>query len=344
MAKVMLIGIGDLGTRLADGLDRLDDVHELVLCGRSVPGTRSGRVRAERLDAWDTGAVADLLRAERPDLVVMCASPRSPWSLLGRTDRAARIVSDAGFGVRLPYLLGLPWSLMRAVREADYHGPVANLSYPDVTGPVLAARGLAPTLGLGNVGMLLVRARQAAREAEPVRVVAHHAQVAGAMRGERPSVATAWPRTYVGEGGRRDDDLPYRPAPLEPGPSFNAVTASAALPVLRALLPGADPLRWSVPAPHGRPGGYPVRIAGGEVRLDLPPGLSEQEAVELNCGWARGDGVERIAGDGTVYFTADVHRAVAELDPELAAPLSLEDVPPRMDRLNYYLNGSQHAA
>ena len=64
------------------------------------------------------------------------------------------------------------------------------------------------------------------------------------------------PRVYVGEAGERADDLAYGGPPMQPGPRYNHVTAAAALPVLLALLPGAEPLRWSTPAPLGLPGGF----------------------------------------------------------------------------------------
>jgi hypothetical protein len=44
---------------------------------------------------------------------------------------------------------------------------VANLSLPDLTHPILERVGLAPTVGLGNVAMMLIRARAALRSREP---------------------------------------------------------------------------------------------------------------------------------------------------------------------------------
>src|SRR5699024_6237594 len=114
------------------------------------------------MDVTVKSRTAQLLAAESPDVIVMCASLRSAWDLLGRTDRAAAAITAGGLAVRLPYMLTLPLALMRAVREAGIPAPVANLCFPDVTGPVLATQGLAPTLGLGNVGMLLLRAAEAA--------------------------------------------------------------------------------------------------------------------------------------------------------------------------------------
>ena len=118
---------------------------------------------------------------------------------------------------------------------------------------------------------------------------------------------------------------------------LNTITTAAAMPVLEALLPGGAPLRWSTPAPAGLPGGYPVRIADGHVSLDLPPGLSQAEAVAYNERAGRGDGVERIDDDGTVYFTDACKAAVADLAPELAAPLAIGDLAARAALLDSIL-------
>ena len=59
-----------------------------------------------------------------------------------------------------------------------------------------------------------------------------------------------------------------------------------------------------MPAPDGRPGGYPVRISAGGVTLDLPGGVPEPEAIAINATAARWDGIEQIDGEGTMTFTA----------------------------------------
>src|SRR5205823_9873700 len=107
-----------------------------------------------------------------------------------------------------------------------------NLSFPDVTGPVLARLGLAPAVGLGNAAMIVRRVRASLRTAQPdgglplVRVIAHHAQVAGVMQAQRPASPGGRCRVYLGEEGRRDDDLAYQGPSLEPGLRYNLVTAA----------------------------------------------------------------------------------------------------------------------
>jgi hypothetical protein len=354
MSTVLVIGAGDMGERLAAGLAGHPRVRRLLLAGRTratvaevaatVAGGHDCLVEPVPLDATRVADVASLLAARRPDLVVQCAAGRGPWDLRGRDDPAARAVTAAGLALRLPYQLAVPLAVMRAAAQTGYAGPVANLSFPDVTGPILAALGLAPTIGLGNAGMIQLRARAAWRAAHPdagapplIRVIAHHAQVFDVMQARTPADPGERCRVHLGEQGHRADVLAYQAPALAPGPRYNHVTAPAALPVLAALLPGAEPLRWSAPAPHGLPGGYPVRIADQVVTLDLPPGVTVDEAIAFNQRMGRGDGVDHIDDDATVHFTAACGAAVAAVAPELAEPLRIDELDARAARLDEVL-------
>jgi hypothetical protein len=358
VSTVLIVGVGDMGERLAAGLAAGGVVRRLVLAGRSGPAVgavaamvaSSSDCRAEAVttDAARQDEVAELLARSRPDLVVQCAAVRGPWALAGRADAPARAVAAAGLALRLPYQLPVLLSVMRAARDAGYAGPIANLSLPDVTGPVLARLGLAPTAGLGNAAMILLRVRAALRAAQPdtqpdtgataslplVRVIGHHSQVAGVMQASEPGDPSARCHVWLGEPGQRADHLAYCAPPLPPGLRYNHVTAAAAIPVLHALLPGSVPLRWSTPAPAGLPGGYPVRITGGQISLDLPPGTSRDDAITFNQQMARADGIERVDDDGTVHFTDACKAAVADLAPDLAAPLPVSDLSQRAEQLD----------
>ncbi|TLW94723.1 hypothetical protein FFT09_02280 [Saccharomonospora piscinae] len=358
MSTVLVIGAGDMGERLAAGLAGHAAVRRLLLTGRSEATVTDAAVTVASghdclveplvLDAARTDDVASLLASRAPDLVVLCASRRGPWELIDRRDAAAEAVGSAGLALRLPYQLAVPLAVMRAVERTGYSNPVANLSFPDLTGPVLAALGLAPTLGLGNAGMIQLRARAAWRAEHPeapapplIRVIAHHAQVFDVMRARPPARRDERARIYRDESGWRDDDLGYRAPALEPGVRYNHATAAAALAALGALLPGARPLRCSTAAPHGLPGGYPVRIADRTVSLDLPAHVPVADALAFNQRSGRGDGVERIDADGTVHFTAAARTAVAGIAAELADPLRVDALDARAALLDEVLRRPQ---
>ena len=346
----VVIGAGDMGLRMAEGLLTQGRLDRLVLASVGASRLRDRvamldsahfcRVELVELDGRDRAAVARLLRAAGPDLVVQSASLFGPWAVIGSGHPVLRHLSAAGIGVQLPNQLPVLTNVMRAARDVGLACPVANISAPDVTHPVLAARGLAPTVGLGNVSMHLLRARSAWRarreaagdrpgEPPPMRLVGHHCHVYGAMRARFPDDPGEAVRVYLGENGERDDRLAYEGRPFAPGPIYNVLTAASALPVLSALLPDGPEIRFSAPAPFGLPGGYPLRIGAGEVALDLPPGVARDEAVAFNAAMGRLDGVEAVEADGTVRFTEAARAHAGKVDPRLAEPLAPGDMDDR---------------
>ena len=355
MARVLVIGPGDMGARIMAGLAVTPGVHELVLAGvpaalgeEAVGMVRSTTEVAARFtfaDCTEQAAVEVLLAASKPDVIVQCASLMSPWALGGRTDDVARALASAGLAVTLPMQLPVVRTVMSAVRATGFTGPVANLSYPDVTNGILDRLGLAPTIGLGNVTMQLLRVRGALRaqlgpdaELPLVRVIGHHNQVYPVMRAELPEHPNDCVRVFLGEHGERADHLAYLGHPYAAGVVYNQVTAAACVRVIEALLPGEGPTRISAPAPFGLPGGYPVVIEDGTVSLDLPSGQQLDEASAWQSSIARHDGVDSIAADGTVTFTERARDAVAAVAPWLTEPLHPDDAPERAGRIRTLLS------
>jgi sugar phosphate isomerase/epimerase len=60
------------------------------------------------------------------------------------------------------------------------------------------------------------------------------------------------------------------------------------------------------------PGGYPVTASRLGARLIDLPGLSRDEAIAINERSQRVDGIEAIAADGTVEFTAEARGVLDE--------------------------------
>jgi hypothetical protein len=338
--RVLIIGTGDMGERFAAGLAASPLVRELVLTDVSpelpvraatIASSFDCIVTAERLDARNQADVEAVLRRVRPDLVVQAASAQSPWALVDRPDPIAKGILAAGLGLRLPLQLPALLSVMGAARQVGYAGPVANISLPDLTHPILHKIGLAPTVGLGNVSMQLIRVRAALRaqlgpdaDLPLLRLVGHHHHVYDVMQATPPTDPLDTPMVWLGADARRDDSLAFVAPPIAAGIRYNAVTAASALPVLLALLPAAESLRWSTPAPFGLPGGYPVTITDARIELDLPAGVDLDVCIERCERAGRGDGIDRIDDDGTVHFTTQAAAAVQPFAPDLAEPLPLD--------------------
>lgn len=349
-ARVLIIGAGDVGQKIAVGLAQAAPLGRLILADSRTDHLADTAallaechgvgVAVEPVDGTDPRQVEDLLRRARADLIVQAAALIGPWATIGKDHPVARALVTAGLGVQLPAQLPVLITVMRAVRTLGLTVPVANISLPDVTNRVLDTQGLAPVVGLGNASICHLRVRAALRaemdaegredEALPlIRLAAHHHHVYGVMQGEPPADPADSVQVYIGEDGARRDDLAYRGRPVAPGPVYNVITAAGAVAVLKGLLPGAAPQRFSAPAPLGMVGGYALRIAPDGVALDLPDRMDLAAAEALNRRMGAADGVADIADDGTVTFTEAAHAALADLEPRLAEPLPLADLEPR---------------
>ena len=350
-SRILIIGFGDMAERIGVLLAASNKISDIIIASRnSARGDTAARllgasfpcrIAFRQLDATNQKEVEQVITDVSPDLILQNASLIGPFVLNGRDDPVAHVFGRVGRGPTLPAQLPVLLAVMKAVRAVGYDRPVANLSLPDVTNPILAAIGLAPTVGLGNASMVQYRVRQAfllqdgvKKEDVPlIRIVAHHAQVPIAMQSLMPEDPTNRCRVYLGEEGVRNDQLAYMAPAIAAGPHYNLPTAACCVDALLALLPGAAPLRISLPAPFGLPGGYPVLLQDGGVELDLPVTATMEDCIEFQRRMARADGIENIDDDGTVTFTHEVVSALSVIDPRLCEPLRLSQLPERFDIL-----------
>lgn len=345
-ATVVVVGLGDLGARVAAAVARLP-VGRVVAISRDagrasevagqaavIAGLAGGAERVEALaaDVGEPEGMTATLRELDPAVIVMAASRHTWW-------RTPDALDGLPYGAWLPLQVGLTRELVRARDAAGSRAPVVALPFPDAVGPVLAPGGLAPDVGAGNVAEIAAKLAMLAaahagvrRDEVTVRLIAHHAveRVAFAAfsalgggddhaeggRAARGPGPPPW-RAAIVIGGEPVADEQVRewfaaPHPLLPGRQTHVVTATAATVLVEALL-GDAPRRVHVPAPGGRPGGYPALASTSGVVLDLPDGVPEPHAIAINATAARWDGIERIDGEGTVTFTAEVAEATERL-------------------------------
>jgi hypothetical protein len=355
VSTVLVAGLGDLGSRVLATLARSPNVDRLIGASRNIErgGARAAQCRLvaslqggpkhvefEPLDLTDIGAAAALLRRLDPDVVVTAATRHTWW-------RGG--VEGVPYGAWLPLQLTLVRDLMRAKREAGIGAPVVCLPFPDGVGPALAPLGLAPEIGAGNVGE--TAPKLALLSGGDVRLVMHHAAqryafpsfaFLGADGGEEPP----WVAEVLVNGKplpqARVEELFHADWPLPTGTVSHDLTAASTVQIVEALL-GDTPARTHAPAPAGRPGGYPVLASRGGVTLDLPPGLSEADAIELNTRAGRWDGLEAVEADGTLVFTEAIAESTEQvLGVRIAriGPGELDDVALELERARDRWNAS----
>lgn len=326
---IMLVGMGDLSSRLLTMLLSDPATNRVVVAGRDPEALRRranlawltavnlglfGGVTTERIDLYDVPGTAETLDRVRPDIVFMGASLQS-WRVITQLPKDVfEELDQAQLGPWLPRHLTLNHLLMQAVRMSGSGAKVVNAAYPDAVGPVLATAGLAPTTGIGNVAnivpaLTLAYAHSAGQDPADVevRLVAQHyfshyvprygeagkgAYHLGARAGGQP-LDTPHQEVFTQINGRLK---------RLGGLDGQLLTASSAMRVLRAMATDSGAL-CHAPAPGGLPGGYPVRVSAEGATVDLDPSLTLDEAVRLNVECQRADGIERIDDDGTVTFT-----------------------------------------
>lgn len=353
MSHVLLIGLGDLGRRIALILSKHTTVGRLTIAARDALGASSfsvlceacgrNRVQSVQLNALNQGECAKLIRQCRPDLIIQCAVSTSPWLIAGSRLAHVEGLAKVGFGWQVPFQLNILLAVKRAAAEAGYCGPLVNCSYPDVTNAVLGRAGCAPTVGIGNVSMIaaVISARLRAsnnatsEELPLVCVVAEHLHTVGCLTGVPSGIPAQFrPLVYLGsEQVRRADEMAYVGVRMNWSKETNALSAETAASVVKALLPEGNVVRMSVPGPLGLLGGYPVVVSPGHVELDLPGDLTAETAETHNRAVARLEGIEDILANGTVIFSGQTSAALASIDQRLAEPLELAKVGERASLL-----------
>jgi hypothetical protein len=340
-AKVLILGMGDLGAQIARIVVENRFSSSCLLAGSSPAAKQWAQllhivtgadIEERQVDALDTDALRKLLADYEPGLIIQCASLLSPFALANRESDAAKAVLRGGFALQASAQLPVIRNVMLARRSLGMACPVVNCSYPDLTHPMLSAEGLSPTCGIGNVAILAMRFQRliAGAESARLRVIGHHAQLIRSLLGEGPA-----PLVFLGDRQIPEEQL-VRKTGLQSGSTLNYLAARTILPILTGLL-RSEVVETHAPGVHGLPGGYPVRFEEGEIDLDLPGDMSQARSVQFNIEAAALEGIERVDESGTLFYTRDSQDAVASWCPELAEPLALGDVSKRFEVLQRLL-------
>lgn len=334
MSKVMLVGLGEVGTHILEFLVRDTRCPELIVCDvneevsqKRVNNALIGaavfrlypQVTFRKLNLTDIEDTAKLIGEEKPDVIINCAVMQT-WHVIRKLpeDLYAKL-SSASLGAWLPCQLGLAYKLMEAVKLSGLQPKVINTSLSCMTNPVLAKVGLAPTIGIGNVELIepavrIAVSRQCKVPADIVKIylVAHHVwwvypREAGYKKGPY------FIKIMINDKDVTDqfdtDQLLWDAIKLyPPGTEFTTVSANSTIKNMHALL-SPTPIFTHSPAPNGLPGGYPVLLSSKGAEVALPEGITLEEAIRINEESNQIDGIARIEDDGTVVY-ADYSRHI----------------------------------
>ena len=330
--RILIFGQGVLGGDVLDFLLQ-SGVNLSIIVGARNPDKALQRVNLGRYTALNLGqsrpvdlVTANLMNVEqtaemiakvKPHIIFNATTLHSWWVITKLPTTAFARLDAARGGIWTPMHQVLIRRLMKAVRMANSKALVVNASYPDVVNASLAAEGLAPSVGIGNIANAVPGIRLAAASmlsvppaAIEVRFFAHH-YLSYRMPSTGSTDGAPYHLTVYANGlevPARDIDHAALFASVAgrfrrvKGLAGQSVTASSATAMLLAM---ANPSGQVVhgPGPLGLVGGYPVRISQAGLLVDLPPKLTLEEAIDINCRCQRFDGIESVDDDGTVRFT-----------------------------------------
>ncbi|MBA2678445.1 MAG: hypothetical protein H0U76_08645 [Ktedonobacteraceae bacterium] len=330
--RILLVGLGKLGSQIFDLLVRLPGNHAFLAGGRDVEHLRQRThlslfaamqlghmpdVACTYMDVWNIEQTAEIIARCQPDLIV-CAATLARW---GTTPTLPQTVGDrltaAQMGPRLPLHLTLVYKLMQAVRATGHPITVINAIYPDVVNPVLAQVGLAPLTGIGDLANNVPAVRKSIavklhRPIEHVDVRLVMARYISYWMSRKSVENTPFYYTALVHGKdvthllERETIFDLLPTTLKrPGGETGLMmTAASAASVVNGIVNNTETMTHA-PGPNGLPGGYPIKVGREGIEIVLPQNLSREEAIQINEAGLRLDGIEKIEHDGTVSFTEE---------------------------------------
>ena len=326
-ATILIVGSGSLARAISYSLALLPSrPHRVIVCARSkeqlneiIYVSRAKAASAQSPVKFDSiefdaesGDAGRLLSSLQPDIVVNCASYYSPWEWIHQPSSWTHLLRSAGFGFTLPLQAAFAIKFAKAVAAHSRPALFINGCYPDAVNPLLRALDLPVFCGIGNIALVAASLRSSLglMAGQRLQVMAHHLH----LYTPKPGVdeARAWIDgklcenvTGLLENQRRSS-----------GPEVNKVIGCTAAVFLRDIIDERD-VETHVPGPFGLPGGYPVRIAGTRMELNLPADLSEREAIAWNEEIAVADGV-RILSNGNVKFGEQTQLAFRQYLPHIS--------------------------
>ncbi|WP_275448587.1 saccharopine dehydrogenase NADP-binding domain-containing protein [Mesorhizobium retamae] len=339
--RILILGCGVLGGGVLDFLSQSGRDYDIHVAAREIQKVslranlarytaanlgHHTRIEVAAVDLMNVEATAAYLAGLQPDIIFNATTLHSWWVITQLPQAAFQRLDQARGGVWAAMHLVLVRRLMQAVRMAGIQAKVVNASYPDVVNAALAAEGSAPMIGIGNIanavpGIQLAAAHLLGCDVKriAVRFFAHH-YLSYRMPSTGGTDGAPYHLTFYRDG----EELPADA--LDHGEVFTtiagrfrrvkglagqSVTASSATAVLRTLADGIERVVHA-PGPLGLVGGYPVRLSPDGASIELPQGLSLQQAVAINRACQKFDGIEDVDSDGTIRFTADSAAIIRE--------------------------------
>lgn len=353
--KVMIIGLGSVGTYLLDYLISMNDpsVH-IIVVGRTyekmeqnvnivriaglIRGVNKSSIDIEAgVDLAETDSIKKVIEKHKPDFIVNSsrAYPGLKYGSISWSNVRA-------YGIWSPLAIRFTKNIMAACNEAD--AIVINTSYSDAVIPWLKSAGQAyPDFGSGNLNHLVPRIKYAAAAILGIKdywnvdimfAAGHFHDVCISKEGQTEGVKLPLKIYYNGKEVHLDQDEVFKACKIAMpvDAQRNMMNASSnyqiIFAVIEAVRTGENQLIFS-PGALGNIGGYPVRIGYRKGIIDAwidESVFSFEEMSKANRKSMYLDGVENVK-DGTLYYTDElIQKAKTAFGVELPKSVKYGDI------------------
>ena len=352
--KVMIIGLGSVGTYLLDYLcSSGDPALEVVVAGRNMEKMESdvnivrvaSMIRGQNrtkvaidnsCDLERVEAVAACIAKHQPDIIINSSRVRSGLKYGSISWRAFR-----AYGIWAPLAVKYTKTIMDAAELAGSQAIVINTSYSDAVIPWLKGAGCRyPDFGSGNLNHLIPRIQFAAGGilgfADPWNLdvtlaTGHFHDVVISKEGHAESVEQLLDIRHQGKPLVFDQAEVLRRCkiPMPVDAKRNMMNASSNYQVISGLLRAVrnrERIKLHIPGALGELGGYPVIVDGSRdtPAVFVDEGVfSLQEMREKNRKSMALDGIEGIQGDELIYTDGLIEKVQAAFSARLPKRVSL---------------------
>lgn len=285
---------------------------------------RKARFTTHAIDLLAPDASDDLLTQTDPRIVVQAASIQTSQVIAQSGNAWTRLVAEGGLSATAVFQALISSRVAAAITRGGKPVTLVNCSFPDVVNGIITALGHEVACGMGNVAILsnVFAGSAAAPPGCGIEVLAHYQNLAAWRRRPEERGGRA-PRVWLDGIEAEDVYARFADIQLTPEPVIE-ISGASGVPMLLAMAAGR-PWRGHVPGPNGLPGGYPVRLAGTAIELELPVGLTRAGAVAWNASFEEQNGLT-VSSDGWIRFTGILGSKLSEHIPDLRMGFAVQEL------------------
>lgn len=335
-ARVMIIGLGSVGTYLLDYLMSLGDENlEICVVGRNESKMQSdvnivrvssairnqGKSKISiigNVDLNDVQAVAGAIQQYSPDIIV-----NSSRAYAGVKYGSISWNNIRAYGIWTPLSIKYVKNIMEAYELVGSDAVVINTSYSDAVIPWLKSAGKAyPDFGSGNINHLIYRFKLSAGELLHIEdywnidltfAVAHFHDVVISKEGQTEGVDMLLDARYNGEplNITAQEIISNCGIPMPVDAKRNMMNASSNFEIIVGILDAVrkgKKVKLHCPGVFGEIGGYPVILDGSKNHIEA---FICEDYFDIDTMRAKNresihfDGIEAIES-GTLYYTDEL--------------------------------------